>query len=445
MAVTTLSSQMQSIISTVLSNTVSGLYTIGCTFFNTNTNFQYDCLYIESLHITQDFLGCFCDTIMLYVNLRMETVVDLLENIEDLKCKLIFKRFNRNTGSVDLNYPPKIYIYRAIFEKLPDINKETYFGLFTKKEQNGYDTNDTVGFRTSYGFQLYNDRLFSLRKENINFIGSNCTVKDIICTSLYSLGIQNINIIEPDNISVYKNFVVPPNSTIENILDILQEKKGVYAKGCECYITDDLTCYIYPPYETIRESMSCVHIYNIPEGYCSGSLGMHYVDGKSIYILSNSRVVNERQTEFEVENRGSCISMQDTTLTIDALRTTDSYSGIGTLNDNSTYILNNGSSQKLSKNTTNIKHVQNPNLYSELTKTAASEGQMLFFGWSLAEPFLFEPCQRILYHFDTKEGIKASVGVCHMISYSFIKGARISDQLYGCEATIQAFVSNTTE
>ena len=37
MAVTTLSSQMQSIISTVLSNTVSGLYTIGCTFFNTNT------------------------------------------------------------------------------------------------------------------------------------------------------------------------------------------------------------------------------------------------------------------------------------------------------------------------------------------------------------------------------------------------------------------------
>lgn len=375
---------------------------------------------IENFAILQDFEGSIADDIKLSVELFVEEALLILTNYENLNVSLTFTQVDKNHSDIIDDVDPMHFEFKVIIEGAQDLLKKYNRNELirdTEEDANDSALNAHMDRRISLMLQLFPKEILELKKKKISGMLKSCSVKDAIYFVANVLGIENVFMKGCDNARIYKNINFPPNASIDNVFDYLQEVVGVYGKGMGFYVMYGTMpmLYVYPKYETnpeITELDKVLHLYNLPENTYLGAHTYHYIDEyDQLHVVCNKSTYTENMSETDVENTGTSIVALRTDTLVDFSRDTSGSSG----NFNNNRLMNIGIEKYKSastENNNNMKYVGVSNNALKFTSDlCANKYVKLSTYWTLALPYHVYAGMPVVFHYEDTNGYKTVSGI----------------------------------
>ena len=146
-------------------------------------------------------------------------------------------------------------------------------------------------------FYLFKSNI-SGTKTNVNKVFSNINVSDAIAYLMSEAKIDNVLMAQPDNNTVYKEFLIPPQSVLKN-LQFIDTYYGIYRDGTIMYFGLDYTyiipyngkCLAYAPNETSDTSIIIPKSFDSDYGGKVGSFSKLSEPSKN-YIIADYKTIN---------------------------------------------------------------------------------------------------------------------------------------------------------
>lgn len=375
---------------------------------------------IENFAILQDFEGSITDDIKLSVELFVEEALLVLTNYENLNVSLTFTQVDKNHFDIIDDVDPMHFEFKVIIEGAQDLLKKYNRNeLIRDAEEDADDSalNAHMDRRIPLTLQLFSKEILELKKKKINSMLKSCTVKDAIYFVANVLGIENVFMKGCDNARLYKNINFPPNASVDNVFDYLQESLGVYGKGMGFYVmcVTSTTLYVYPKYETnpeITELDRVLHLYNLPEDTYLGAHTYHYIDEyNQLHVICNKSTYTENMSETDVENTGTNIVALRTDTLVDLNR--ESAGSSGKFNDDKLINISMDKYKAASTtNNNNMKYVGVSNNALKFTSDlCANKYVKLSTYWTLALPYHVYAGMPVVFHYEDINGYKTVSGI----------------------------------
>lgn len=135
-------------------------------------------------------------------------------------------------------------------------------------------------------------------KTNVNKVFSNINVSDAVAYLMSEAKIDNVLMAQPDNNTVYKEFLIPPQSVLKN-LQFIDTYYGIYRDGTIMYFGLDYTyiipyngkCLAYAPNETTDTSIIISKSFDSDYGGKVGSFSKLSEPSKN-YIIADYKTIN---------------------------------------------------------------------------------------------------------------------------------------------------------
>lgn len=427
------STKLKNVVSTILENTESQFCTIECVFYSPeNPDIKISPIMLEKFYINQVFHSTYTDEILLSAHFVTEQTLQLLENYQDLRCALTFYRVEEHTYTLINTIPPLRLNYYVIIENAADLLKQYSKHMLTPPTEE--ETLDVHQSRLLVlNFQLFEETAYHLRHKQFNALLKNVTMLDVLHYVANILEITDIDIVPPDNTRVYSSLALPPMLDITTVFDFLQDRYGIYSKGLVYYIVQN-KLYIYPGYNTTPSTDKVVHIYNVPADMYLGSKGYHYIDEyENIHILGNHKVSSKDMSTQGEENFGNFKVALRTDMTIDHTR--EAVGEKGKYSNNNTIACGLTSNKSARDGARNPKYeTSSNNVFKMASDIANQDCTIVGTAWSMAEPYILHPGQKIFYHYDGAEGYTTVTGVIEEIRYMYEEVHRSGYFIYICVA-----------
>lgn len=440
-----------------------GYYDLYVKFFGdnfvTNAKYEFEPIQINNLFIQQNFNKKYTDEISLNVSLTPEQFLTMFDNSRELKCTIEFRLRSKDYDYIE-NEPLITKTYRAIFKEKTDIRKRIPKDVLIPKDTIEQSTVQTDQLFSSVEFQLMEELPYNLRKVKMNMQARGVTVKDMILLVCKVCEIKTICLTEPDNDTVYDNFIIPPTMTFDEVMNYFQDYYGVYDKGFQYYFTDDIL-YIFPPYETEPESPETSHMYYAGANDHGVEVFHAYDDAGFAHIVINNAVNSNDLADQAVENIGTGVIFQDATRVIDLASTIGeaedqfrAFLGLGALDVKDA---NTGMHMCNDDDVGASYNVYNPmfqfdygNRYKYRSIINSYRRNIISSNWNSAVPFTFKPGYKVYYHFDSEDPARreqgnvvgdsflynTKSGVCEGIMYKFEPVSKKGeDWIYNCIGT----------
>ena len=414
---------------------------IKCRFgSSSNPLFRLKLNRIVEMRIVQDFVNHFTDQIEIEIEVTPKEYKDLVDNYKGLSCQV--QMYTRNKTGIPKLTPDHTIKALAIFKEKQDLDKRfSLTDLIPKDEKHpeyGYQTDRLVNVR----FQLIDSEVYTLRKKQISFMTRDNTMDDILQLVASELGVKKCYIVKSDNKTKFKNFIVPPAFSLENIFDLLQDGdgKGVYEEGLNYYYRDGWL-YVYPAYKTdVSTPWKSVHIFVVPNNKLVGLDSFAAKFLKDTHLICNHPGPNRELAQEALENGGTAVYILDAPKMISksVIQTEAGWTMPGT----STSLAKMNTKRGLLGDTFTPKYdISYGNKYTHLSRLAYANGTIVELGWEHAIPFTFEPGHHVVYHNDGLKVFNQKSGICEFVQYVIQRTAREDTQLYGCTANIRLRVA----
>ncbi len=410
-------------------------YDIQVTFHGTNTltkkkyELSPETKLITLFSINQNFDQAWYDTIEVEVTLFARDMLLLLYNSQDLLCDITLRSKGQNDGyidGIDTDADPVLTLenYHAIFKSEQDVRKAHPKETLVPSDT-AVNTMESTSARFDHiKFELMDDKVYNLRTKRLNFMARDLNMRDAIITIVSKAGIEKIAIVDPDNETKYKNFIIPPTLTLPETMEFLQKYYGVYDKGLGYYYTDE-TFFVYPKFETDPQipptPKPIVHFYFIGEHKYEGIEANHAIDKEfegrkgNYHIIINGHTDIYDRTKFGMENVGTGFFIQHDDRVVDDW----SYihepkgehfatQGLGRIviprEPNMETLMDNDEKIGATKDTNNVRFVQSfCNIHRLKSLSADYRRSEVFFNWLNAVPNVFRPGYRIEWHYDDED------------------------------------------
>ena len=448
-----------------LNNAKSGLFTLDVQIYsseNPDSGHIVKPLFIKNYTIKQLFNYQYTDEITISLETTPEEFFKVYQNRQNLWCSLVAYPFIETTrlpdysnkvteatetqGTISLSTNGGwVHTYRALLINIADITKQFNINQIQKTENNNV-TDNLQSQTIRYSLQLIQDDIYDIRSKSFQLALKNVNIKQAIYAAANTLGISNINLVEPDNKQKYEHITFPPMQTLESFIPMLQKWPGIYKEGCEYYYTNK-TLYIYPGYKAdlSREEDSVVNIYKVPTDMFPGLFGYAYKDSNNdIHIVSDTDVQIDDKANASLENVGNSVITLNAESTLDISRKINGK--IGNFNDNIVMSINMENIEGHTKSkfkTTYIQGSSNPFLMaSNMLKDNRLEVKL---GWHNPLPYLVTPGQKCIYHYEDQEGYKTRVGIIDNIVYSYEVNSRTSVYIYRGTAILTLRLASDSE
>lgn len=409
----------------VIAKTDPALWVIHVKFFNTTpgSTFAYYLPMFDSLTYDRSYNTNFGDVIDLEARISLKDFAILQDQGVDLRCLVTFS-YAKDDGAI-ISTPSPIQKEYVVYINNPrDIRKATT------------DVQEYVEPSYPISIRLVEETVYKLRQTRINTVFQVSTIKEAILTSAHQLGIERIHLVDPDNTHVYDHIVLASAQGISSLYNYLQSMCGIYCKGVNYYITDGVL-YIYPPFETDPTYDKTTIFYQVDLGRFGGKNSYHATSGLTTSVVINREVHSYDLTVSGAENAGTGFIFNRASRSLDGYTTTGTDHGAAYNPDQSLMVTLNTDRTAMS-NSNNIHRIKNTdNPFPKMSEIVASMASLATFEWPGANPFLMDPCQKILFYYD-KSGIMAKkTGIMEFARYRFSRVQRVGDKyVYGCAAAV---------
>ena len=445
---TSLSVSLNNAVNKIISNNIPNLYRLKVTLSSiSDSKNVVELMYIENLHIFQDFINSYADRIELTFEVPPEHYLTIMDMSQNLKCNIVMYNIDREHPDLQLTSVIAKLEYRAVIKDKSDLLKKYSYGALIKTDNN-------VGFEQQYStripmsLQLLDQRVYEMRKVKLNYIGRATNMLENLYFLADNFNADSVYIVTPDNTKTYTNLILPPMLGITNVFNYLQndEGKGVYNKGISYYYTNGVL-YIYPPYEMNPSSPNMVNIYKVQENMFIGLDSYHKIEkarvGNDIHILSNTASVDKNLIDEGLENDGTAYYLQKAHVLVDAWRNIVEKPGGRrySVNENVDLVSFNTDKGMISNAFQPNFYLSPENNFTYLSNIAKNNRVAINLGWIHAIPFTFKPGWKLIYNYDENANYVTKTGVCDGVVYTFSKVGRLTEQIYACNANMAISVA----
>ena len=395
----------------------------------TKKKYEYAPDQVTLFSLNQNYDINWQDDIEVELTIFSTTFLLLFYNLQDLLCNITIRRKGQNDDIVDgIDNDEKEVLtlenYHAILKSDQDIRKIVPKESLVPTDTD-LNTQETTSLRMDHvRFQLMDDFSYTLRTKRMNFMSRDTKLRDAIISIVAKSGIKKIAIVDPDNTTEYKNFIIPPMLTLPEAMLFLQDYYGVYNKGMGFYYTDE-TFFVYPKYETNPQipptPKPITHFYYIGENKYPALDVNHAVDSEfegrngNTHVIINSSADVQDRTKKGMENVASGFFLQHDDRVIDDWRYIHepigehfATQGLGRIviprEPNMETLLDKDEKIGITKDSNNIIFAQSfCNIYKYKSYSADYRRSEVFFRWPNAVPNQFRPGYRIEWHYDDED------------------------------------------
>lgn len=375
-------------------------------------DFSFEPYQVNKLVIEQNFNQAYGDNISLVLTLTPIQLITILDNYRGLDCTILLRPREIESEYIDHAVLVMDKTYKVVIkdkELRKRLSKKAIIPDSKKDETNEHHEQmfDNVEF------QLITETDYLLRKKQFNFIARDNTVKDVILFLAQSCDVKQVCITEPDNTTVYKNLVIPPQHTFASALEFLQDYYGIYNKGLSYYFTNDVL-YVYPAYETKPTTPESAHLYYAGENAVQGSKIFHAWSDDVCHIVISTTPVLKDLIDGGIENYGNAMTFQHADRIIDLESTIgegqgsqNARMGLGKidLKEPNTSVFSFGKSDSgISDDAySNRFKFDDSNQYKFKSEMYGFRRTLVATKWQNAIPFLFHPGYLIHWHYDGED------------------------------------------
>ena len=375
-------------------------------------DFSFEPYQVNKLVIEQNFNQAYVDNISLVLTLTPIQLITILDNYRGLDCTILLKPREIEAEFIDNSTLIMDKTYKVVIkdkELRKRLSKKAIIPDSKKDETNEHKEQmfDNVEF------QLITETDYLLRKKQFNFIARDNTVKDVILFMAQSCNVKKVCITEPDNTSVYKNLIIPPQHTFASALEFLQDYYGIYNKGLSYYFTNDVL-YVYPAFETKPTTPESAHLYYAGENAVQGSKIFHAWSDDVCHIVISTQPVLKELIDGGIENYGNALTFQHADRIIDLESTIgegqgsqNARMGLGKidLKEPNTSVFSFGKSDSgISDDVySNRFKFDSSNQYKFKSEMYGFRRTIIATKWQNAVPFLFTPGFLIHWHYDGED------------------------------------------
>jgi len=377
--------------------------------------FLIDVSFMEVLTIEQNFYTDTTDNITLSLRMIPADILLIMKKQSDLYAELKFEFLKGSTISIDLDEEVIILTYNIFIKNMEDITKKYNINSFVDTEFDSTGVQSKTDMTIPIEVQLIDKESYSIKKQSMIGMFTNCTMEKVIKYIAASMGIKRINLVPPSNNTVYTNLYIPPEySKFNAIFKYLQERYGVYDKGLGYYFTNG-TLYIYPEFDlNVKRSKQFTIIRTNPNSY-AGIQNYHKETETELTVLSNSKVIQKSMHNVVTENDGNSLmflladKMIDKTVIIENDKIY--------LNDIA-IVCNNKDDLALTNESAIPKYIGSTmNIFKVLSEMNNKSIESMIIGWQMARPFKLLPAHNIKLIHDDKEVISEARGVLQSVTY----------------------------
>lgn len=363
-----------------------------------DTNFEP--VKLVSLDINRDYEGNISDEISLQVLLTPGVYADkILPFSDNLEVTIV-----KSTGMY--NYNSVVRRYRAYLKKPVDVRKRS--PMLQGMPSSNLDQMDifTIEFQL---VSLLVEKLITIQC-GTNFT-NDVTVGDALSTMLMNEAsmidnipdeerLQGIDMVPPDNESVYQNLPIPHATKLMNLPYFFQKHSyGVYQQGMGHYIQDAIW-YVYPRFRVKREDANVryLNIFVSPRDKLRYAECTYRTEGEDVFIVATVEGETNNNRAAQVLNDGNGIRMAN----LEASGTSD----VVNVKDNMAIISrgNSLSELKLSNAPNGNDYApltSNPaaaNIFEQVAKVEGRLGKLYAVSWHNANPDIIKPGMTVRLH-----------------------------------------------
>lgn len=431
---------------TAIDGSKSILYRSEFVFLKPDADIELPAL-VESLIITQDFIGTYQDTIQITLRLPVAEYRKILENLQDMECTLTLYPVETEQLTDDLDKDPLILEYAVFLEGQVDLDKQVQSNIAgDNKEDGGTPMSSEQANPTVHPtFHLLSKKMRDIRKVQLNMVSREVDIETVIHWACQNFGMDQVVVIPPDNKAPISNFVIPPMKNLSNLFPYLQQRYGIYSKGLGYYYTNE-TLYMYPCFDTAEDTCpykdAVVYLINgVGTMFRMSNVTSNWVEN-DLYIALTQTVKVSPVNTASSENKG------DNLITVNADNTLDRLAPVGgdgkvIVNPNQTVIKRQNTATNMSSASQSVNYKDiTSNIYQSTSELAADDGSILSTVWTGAQPFVLYPGQQVVYNYSSNDGdYKSTTGRLLAVRYvSATVGNDPRTPLLGFAAAISVFL-----
>lgn len=393
----------------VMSSTSPASFTITAHFISAaaGSKFSFYPILIDEIQLNQNFAQNFADELDLAMTISPKDYALLHDQGQDLLCVLTITYCDKY-GKEVFTPPPIQKQYHAMINNARDIRKALP------------DVHVYTEMSTPISIRLIEPTVYALRHTKINAVYPAVTVKQAIYAITQAFGIERLHLVEPDNDHVYDHVSFGSYQNISSIYNYLQSVCGVYTKGINAYIQNECM-YIYPPFETDPTYDKSTLFYQVDSGRYAGNDVFHRYENSTLSIVVNTQPHSYDLSIAGSENIGTGFVFNRASRLADGFTTIDSAQGAQYTQDPAfTVTLKN--SRTASKDKNNLFHIHaTDNPFPAMSELISHQASLMDVQWMNADPFIMDPCQKIVYYYDKNGTMIQKTGIMEKAAYRMVR------------------------
>lgn len=374
----------------------------------------------ESIEINSDYNNKIADHII--VNVQMGTgdyVFDVFKYKDNIELTINIKRDN-------VLYSSKTY--KAVLINTTD----NMSGIGSNIDKESLNKSGL----TRVNFELIDTSVEVLRVVKTSGIYKDMNMRDVITTMLKT-GCSavkvngetlspTINMVEPNNTSVYKHIIVPTGTRLVDIPTYFQDTNyGVYSGDIGIYIKSKridinqskLNLYVYPLYTTESDNYDDLIIYHSDGKLNKSSDNTYTISQDSIKIVSNELSIMEIKQNNLMNKGGAVTGSNPDNLLMYNSEVTDSSVSY----DNSKQVSN--STLETTDGLVNERYVGNEvNMYKHTSKVFEDSMDLVKIIWKYSNAELLHPGMNAKIYYQVDNSVRVMKGVLQ-VSYTVYNAA----------------------
>jgi hypothetical protein len=427
---TTLSPAMQLAMNSVIASQKTNEFIVDFTILNDDdATYKYSPEIIDKIVIGCKYIETITDAIYIYFKVAPTDYINLYKNLSNIRISMVLTYKDPITGEKDYTKNPIKISGIAMLKNPKDLYKE-----YSPEQLHPTDqvskVESHVSLKIPVELHVVNFNLYAIKQIQFHTTFTKTYINDALGHIAKALNISNMEIKQSDNTYQWEYIVIPPAYDISNIFTFLQNKYGVYNKGCCWYYTNDDVLYVYPSFETNPNNQNIAKIYNVPDSVIKGSKNYHKITNDVIEIVSNSKVSHVDKSQHSAENGATSYSFVRQSSILDNFVNNDS--GQSSASVNNTLTVATAKNRTLSSiNNNNDKFIQNAsdNLCMYSSRIAEGDCSMISCEWFQCIPLYFRPGHRIEYYFDNNGAFSKQTGILDGVIYKIEPVKRQSSEL----------------
>jgi hypothetical protein len=405
---------------------------------------------VINIDIVRDYATDYADKIVIELALPGGTFLhDILPYKEDLRIMLTTVVQSTFHGA-DVQKPIKTQIFRAT--SLETSSPVTAGSSTAAKAGKG--AIDLMDVRKTK-FQLQDIVMEQLRLVTMGSVFRQITPTDFIKGIFSRTGdyvkmdegnaIKGVTMVDADNHEVQNHIVIPHETKLIDIPDILQNKLcGLYSAGLGFYL-QNLMWHIWPLYNFKRfdRSAKTVTIIIVPSDKLQSVERTYRTTANQVIIIVTGGSVHSDDSESKIHNHGNAVRFPDSRKMLEGFGTVSGNKVVADRGANGSQFVGIPRANKLNNVQTGA---MTHNLYFETSKLAARAGSQMMVNWQNSDPDLLSPSQPFQVIIE-RNGLPVIMDACLIGSHTFVSSPEtsISSKRHLTNTVLSLFVDRNSE